>query len=214
MSRSEPRVRQRAVREDHLRNHERLLRAASELFDEDGLDVPLSRIGARAGVSHSGLFRHFSGRDQVVSEVYERTAARFSERLSVALARVRDLPAEARVEAVFVTTAELIAEHPGAVAVISAGLRLRPGSLVDAGLSEEFGALVRDAQAEGVLAADLSGQDLIQAALVAGSAMVPSSLSYPMRHRIAVVLRRGLRPEAQATEPMPPVPDGVETPSA
>ncbi|WP_308820167.1 TetR/AcrR family transcriptional regulator [Pseudonocardia alni] len=59
----------RTLRADAVRNRERLVSAASELFTEQGVDVPLDQIARRAGVSIGTLYNHFPDRGRLIDEV-------------------------------------------------------------------------------------------------------------------------------------------------
>jgi AcrR family transcriptional regulator len=65
-------------RADALRNRERIVTAAREMFVEYGPDVPLDEIARRAGVGNATVYRNFPDRDalvrEVVCSVMERTA--------------------------------------------------------------------------------------------------------------------------------------------
>jgi AcrR family transcriptional regulator len=65
-------------RADALRNRERIVGAAREMFVEFGPDVPLDEIARRAGVGNATLYRNFPDRDalvrEVVCSVMDRTA--------------------------------------------------------------------------------------------------------------------------------------------
>jgi len=65
-------------RADALRNRERIVTAASEMFTEFGPDVPLDEIARRAGVGNATVYRNFPDRDalvrEVVCSVMDRTA--------------------------------------------------------------------------------------------------------------------------------------------
>jgi len=63
-------VRTAGLRADARSNRERLVAAALELFTARGIDVPLSAIARRAGVSAATLYRRFPGRDALVAEVF------------------------------------------------------------------------------------------------------------------------------------------------
>ncbi|MFI9152860.1 TetR/AcrR family transcriptional regulator [Streptomyces sp. NPDC053367] len=67
------------LRADALRNRERIVTAAREMFTEFGPDVPLDEIARRAGVGNATVYRHFPDRDalvrQVVCSVMDRTVA-------------------------------------------------------------------------------------------------------------------------------------------
>lgn len=65
-----------SMRADALRNRERLVSAAAELFTERGLDVPLEEVARHAGVSIGTLYNHFPNRGALLDEVLpERLAA-------------------------------------------------------------------------------------------------------------------------------------------
>ncbi|MGV0744699.1 TetR/AcrR family transcriptional regulator [Mycolicibacterium sp. XJ870] len=57
------------MRADAVRNRDRLLAAAAELFGERGVDVPLEEIARRAGVSIGTLYNHFPNRGALLDAV-------------------------------------------------------------------------------------------------------------------------------------------------
>ena len=61
----------RPLRVDAQRNRDKLLAAATEAFAEDGEDVALETIAARAGVGIGTFYRHFPSRDALVVAAYE-----------------------------------------------------------------------------------------------------------------------------------------------
>ena len=61
----------RPLRADARRNREKLLAAATEAFAEEGEDVALETIAARAGVGIGTLYRHFPSRDALVVAAYQ-----------------------------------------------------------------------------------------------------------------------------------------------
>ena len=58
------------MRADARRNYEALMTAASELFLEQGPDVPLDEVAKRAGVGAGTLYRHFPSRNDLIAAVY------------------------------------------------------------------------------------------------------------------------------------------------
>ena len=60
----------RPLRADARRNREKLLAAATEAFAEEGEDMALEAIAARAGVGIGTLYRHFPHRDALVEAAY------------------------------------------------------------------------------------------------------------------------------------------------
>ncbi|MFE9612069.1 TetR/AcrR family transcriptional regulator [Streptomyces sp. NPDC006012] len=73
-------------RADALRNRERIVGAAREMFVEYGPDVPLDEIARRAGVGNATVYRNFPDRDalvcEVVCSVMDRTALAAEEALA------------------------------------------------------------------------------------------------------------------------------------
>ncbi|WP_116026012.1 TetR/AcrR family transcriptional regulator [Thermomonospora umbrina] len=53
-----------------MRNRQSLLDAAAEVFVTSGIDAPIRRIAARAGVGLGTLYRHFPTRAELVTAVY------------------------------------------------------------------------------------------------------------------------------------------------
>ncbi|MDM7832549.1 TetR/AcrR family transcriptional regulator [Cellulomonas edaphi] len=63
------------LRADAARNRAKLLAAAIDAFGQDGADVPLETIAARAGVGVGTLYRHFSNREALVEAAYRQEVA-------------------------------------------------------------------------------------------------------------------------------------------
>ncbi|MFF4039555.1 TetR/AcrR family transcriptional regulator [Streptomyces sp. NPDC001816] len=77
-------------RADALRNRERIVTAAREMFVEHGPDVPLDEIARRAGVGNATLYRNFPDRDALVREVVCSVMDRTAEAAEQALAETGD----------------------------------------------------------------------------------------------------------------------------
>lgn len=63
------------MRADAVRNVQALIEAASELFAEQGLDVPLDEVARRAGVGNATLYRNFPTRADLIVAVYAEEVA-------------------------------------------------------------------------------------------------------------------------------------------
>ncbi len=59
----------RPMRADALRNHEKILRAAEEVFALDGVMVPIDVVAARAGVGVGTLYRHFPTKESLYEAI-------------------------------------------------------------------------------------------------------------------------------------------------
>ncbi|MFH8221595.1 TetR/AcrR family transcriptional regulator [Streptomyces sp. NPDC018057] len=77
-------------RADALRNRERIVTAAREMFVEYGPEVPLDEIARRAGVGNATLYRNFPDRDALVREVVCSVMDRTAEAAEQALAETGD----------------------------------------------------------------------------------------------------------------------------
>ncbi|MGH4029732.1 TetR/AcrR family transcriptional regulator [Actinomycetota bacterium Odt1-20B] len=73
-------------RADALRNRERIIGAAREMFVEFGAEVPLDEIARRAGVGNATLYRHFPDRGDLQREVVLHVSDRIVARAEQALA--------------------------------------------------------------------------------------------------------------------------------
>lgn len=62
----------RPLRADAQRNRDKLLAAATEAFAEEGEDVALETVAARAGVGIGTLYRHFPSRDALIVAAYQQ----------------------------------------------------------------------------------------------------------------------------------------------
>ncbi|OQQ16843.1 TetR family transcriptional regulator [Streptomyces sp. M41(2017)] len=77
-------------RADALRNRERIVAAAREMFVEFGAEVPFDEIARRAGVGNATVYRNFPDRDALAREVVCSVMDRTSEWVEEALARGGD----------------------------------------------------------------------------------------------------------------------------
>lgn len=114
-------------RADALRNRERIVTAAREMFVEFGPDVPLDEIARRAGVGNATVYRNFPDRDalvrEVVCSVMDRVAEQAEQMLAAsgdafeALSRFVHASADERVSALCPMMSETFyKQHPDLVA--------------------------------------------------------------------------------------------------
>jgi AcrR family transcriptional regulator len=76
----------RPLRADAQRNRGRILTAASELFAERGLSVPLEDIARRAGVGVATLYRRFPTRADLAAAALERNVLQYTDAVDRAMA--------------------------------------------------------------------------------------------------------------------------------
>lgn len=75
------------MRHDALRNYERILDAARDLFGETGADTCMEDIAARAGVGVGTVYRRFSSKDALIDELLRLVVAELITASDSALAR-------------------------------------------------------------------------------------------------------------------------------
>lgn len=66
-------------RADALRNRERIVDAAREMFVEHGADVPFDEVARRAGVGNATVYRHFADRAELVRQVVLTVTGRVAD---------------------------------------------------------------------------------------------------------------------------------------
>ncbi|WP_370413263.1 TetR/AcrR family transcriptional regulator [Streptomyces fradiae] len=148
-------------RADALRNRERIVTAAREMFVEFGAQVPLDEIARRAGVGNATLYRNFPERADLVREVILSLTARITERAHeaaeeesdpfVALRRFTHAAADERVGALCpMLDGDFDKHHPDLLAERSR-------------LEEAVQGLVDRAQAAGRMRTDVGVGDLMVA---------------------------------------------------
>jgi AcrR family transcriptional regulator len=77
----------RALRRDALRNHERILDAAREVFGETGAAATMEEIAARAGVGVGTVYRRFTSKDALIDELLRLALEQLTAAAEQALAR-------------------------------------------------------------------------------------------------------------------------------
>jgi AcrR family transcriptional regulator len=86
--------RQRLRRQDR---HAALVRAATQLLAEDGIDaISMDTVAARAGVSRPLVYKHFANRDELLAEVYRQHAAQLDATIAAAVEQARGFEAKLR----------------------------------------------------------------------------------------------------------------------
>lgn len=76
----------RALRSDAERNRLAIVRAAREVFAEQGVDAPMAEVARRAEVGIATLFRRFPARDDLVAAVFREQMTAYADAVETALA--------------------------------------------------------------------------------------------------------------------------------
>ncbi|MFD6397430.1 TetR/AcrR family transcriptional regulator [Nocardia sp. NPDC060249] len=84
---------ERGLRADALRNRQRLIHAAHEMFAEHGLDVTLDDIARHAGVGIGTMYRRFRDKDELIDAVFEQNFTDMAEAAEAAASATDPWPA-------------------------------------------------------------------------------------------------------------------------
>ncbi|MGX1804573.1 TetR/AcrR family transcriptional regulator [Nocardia sp. NPDC055321] len=68
----------RRLRADAARNQRRIVEAARELFADRGLEISLDDVAERAGVGIGTVYRRFTGKDELIAEVFAANVGEFA----------------------------------------------------------------------------------------------------------------------------------------
>jgi AcrR family transcriptional regulator len=149
------------TRADAMRNRERLLAAAKEVFSTGGADKSLESVARQAGVGIGTLYRHFPTREALFEAVYRREVEQLTElaeRLLAEAPPVEALRSWLRSNVAFIATKRGMAE---ALAVAAAGSsELKAFSFEH--LSRALGKLLARAANAGEIRADITPEDLLR----------------------------------------------------
>jgi len=188
----------RKPRADAQRNRERLLEAATQIFNQGGAEASLEAVARQAGVGIGTLYRHFPTREALFEAIYRREVQQL-----VALAE--QLDNEAPVEAVRRWVHAMI----GFVAVkkgMSAALAVVAQSssqLAVCMLEQMVGALdrlLRRAVSAGEMRGDISAEEILRA--LVGMCYMHDTPDWRRNVlRTADVLIDGLRYAARGPQP-------------
>ena len=191
---------ERPLRADARRNREKVLAAARAVFSEHGREAQMDDVARRAGVGVGTVYRHFPTKEALVE--------------ALVLARFESIAAEARVALeledpweAFTSVLRHGAEVMAADRALTEVFASTPGVMEQAipavdGLQESMAALMRRAQAAGVLREDAQVDDIPMLMCGIGSATKKEhSCSAPWRRHLAIVLD-GLRAHP-SSKPLP-----------
>jgi AcrR family transcriptional regulator len=192
----------RPLRRDAERNRQRILRAAAEIFTEQGLQATLDDVARRAGVGVATVYRRFPDKEALAD-------ALFTERLDALVTLAEDALADPDEWGSLVS----FLEQAGALLAADRGLRQlfmfatyghdRVGQ-ARARMQPLVTKLVSRAQAAGVVRADLRPTDvpLIEFMLAGVAEYARDTRPDVWRRYLALVLD-GLRPARAGTTTLP-----------
>lgn len=165
------------MRADALRNRDRIVEAAREVFREHGYSASLDEVAKRAGVGAGTLYRHFPTRDDLLDALMQSWVERVTEAADKALAH--EGPPRGLLLEWFGAYFDLITLHRGGAAKITSAMGddASPIALKCGKLTEAADRVVQRLRDDGALR---PGVDAVQMCrLVGGVASVADTGSLP-----------------------------------
>lgn len=147
----------RPRRADALRNRERVIEAAAEVFAAKGMEAGIPEIAALAGVGKATVYRSFPSKEHLVAAVAVERLAWMTGRVTQALAAE---DAGRAFEDVLVEIAERQADDGAIAASLASEIHLPELEAARATTHAAFEALIDRARAEGALRPDATAADL------------------------------------------------------
>jgi AcrR family transcriptional regulator len=152
----------RRPRSDSLKNRERLIAAAREVFAEGGASASLEAVARRAGVGIGTLYRHFPARDALFQAVYR---SEVDQLVSMAEARASDADPAAALRHWLHANIGVMATKRGMLVALAPTPEGSKELFADsrARLVAAVGALMTRAQAAGAIRGDLEAEEVLMA---------------------------------------------------
>lgn len=147
----------RPRRADALRNRERVIEAAAEVFAAKGLEAGIPEIASLAGVGKATVYRSFPSKEHLVAAVAVERLAWITGRVTQALSA--DDPGRA-FENVLVEIAERQADDGAVAGSLAADIHLPELESARATTQAAFEALLDRGRAAGALRQDVTAEDL------------------------------------------------------
>lgn len=192
----------RPLRRDAERNRQRILRAASEVFTERGLEVSLDEVARHAGVGVGTVYRRFRTKEDLVEALF---VDRIEEVAALAEKAAQDPYPWSGLASFMAEAADLLAGDLGLRQIMMFATyggdkvwyaRQRNAPLVTL--------LVERAQTAGQLRSDLRPTDIPFILFVlAEAAQFARRVSPEIWRRYLALILDGLRPEREGVSPLP-----------
>jgi AcrR family transcriptional regulator len=195
---------ERAKRADAVRNRQRVLDAALEVFGELGFDAQMPEIARRAGVGVGTLYRHFPTKADLVGALADQHFERMVELAEEAVDS--GLPPWEALETFIWQAATKIAEDRGMAEVMSRKREVTDVVKPPERLVELSAELIKRAQDSGDVRADARVDDIPTILCGLGQVVVSGGQATPDVtidwRRYVTLMMCGLRPQPEA-QPQP-----------
>lgn len=185
----------RPMRADALKNRERILEAAQEVFAREGLAVPIDVVAEKAGVGVGTLYRHFPGKEALFEAIVIDRMTQLAE-LATTLVSSND-PGGALCFFFRELAAQASAKRDLFDAIGSAGIDVKSDcSELMEELMSRIDALVQRAAVANAIRSDVSVKELVSLFMGTCHAAGDAGLDDAAVQRMVGVILDGLRVES------------------
>ena len=189
----------RTLRADARRNRESVLRAAKELFADQGLEAQMPEVAKTAQVGVGTVYRHFPTKDDLIAALVAERFERFVEKAREGLEQE---DAWGGISDFIRFAAQIQADDRALCEVMGSRPEVMDAAAREAGLPELCDRLVKRAQRSGQLRRDLAWEDIPMIACglggIAQAAVGPGAGRWP---RLVEIILDGLRAPGSAKLP-------------
>ncbi|MUL42357.1 helix-turn-helix transcriptional regulator [Streptomonospora sp. PA3] len=182
----------RPLRADARRNRARILRAAEEVFAEQGASAATEEVARRAGVAVGTVFRHFPTKDDLLAAIMKEARRQLADEADALLASGD--PATALFAFFSRVLAQASAKRTVVGALADAGSPIRVADQVDE-LRAAVAALLARAQEAGAVRPDARIDEVMALLTATTQAAVQSAWPPDLQSRTLAVIETGLRRE-------------------
>ncbi len=183
----------RAMRADAVKNHEKILRAAEEIFALDGVKVPIDVVAERAGVGVGTLYRHFPTKESLYEAI---VMTRLTSLLETANRLIRDVEPGRALDSFLREFARQAAEKQDLFdAMDQAGFdfKSRFSDRVDE-LVDRVDVLRQRAVASGAVRADVETSDILNLVMGTCHAASHGGVDESALQRLVTIVITGIQP--------------------
>ncbi|MBF6352823.1 TetR/AcrR family transcriptional regulator [Nocardia flavorosea] len=190
------------MRADAVRNQQRIVEAARELFADRGLEISLDDVAERAGVGVGTVYRRFAGKAELISQVFEHHLGEFAEAAETS-AHHPD-PWLGLVEFVEYACRHLAINRGFSEVILELDLDTERFHRMRDRIKPAVAAIVEHARAAGVLQPDIEPSDLFAMIhMVDGLAEFAKPINPEVWRRYLAITLNGIRADTVARRDLP-----------
>ena len=182
----------RPMRADAVKNRQRILEAAAEIFAAQGVSVPIDAVAERAKVGVGTLYRHFPNKEALFEAI---VVTKLDDLVEAARAGANsEDPERALFEFIGLFASQAAMKHDLFDALSSAGIDIKSRCAVSVGeLESSVDQLLRRAVATGAVRDDIGASDIVSLVIATCDAVARMGGDADSVQRLIGVLSEGLR---------------------